>query len=145
MNQGKVIFVAGIAGAGKTTFIKNNFPNYEKLDMFDYQSKYTFLGPKEMLMCITESKGHLIKLIKQGKNVVFESTFLTKRQRKTYLKAIKKFNPYTIIYYLDKSDEEIYKNNEKRKTYMDSYMLEQCREILEIPQLSEGFNEVNII
>ena len=61
----EVIFVIGIAGSGKSTYIKNNYPDYKKIDLYDYQSH--FMCVAEVLQSYEDCKRDVVEAVKNIK------------------------------------------------------------------------------
>ena len=141
----KIIFVMGPSCGGKSTFIQNNFPNYKKLDLYDYEVKNGFSIPA-ILQSYDEIKEDLLKAIKNNEDIVMEHTLLKAIRREVYIDAIKEITDAPIIgYFILPSDEEIKINAEKRKVSLYDGELDNIRKILDIPTEEEGFAEIHII
>lgn len=141
----KIIFVMGPSCGGKSTFIKNNFPEYKKLDLYDYEEKNGFSIPA-IIQSYDEIKEDLIDAIKNNEDIVMEHTLLKAIRREVYIDAIKEVTDSPIIgYFILPSDEEIESNAKKRKVRLYEGELDNIRNILDIPTVDEGFAEVHII
>ena len=141
----KIIFVMGPSCAGKSTFIKKNFPDMKVLDLFEYEERIGFSIPaiKEAYKQIEED---LVDCVKNNEDVIMEHTLLKAIRREVYIKAIKEVSDSPIIgYFLLPSDDEIKANAKKRRVKMSDSELKNVREILDIPSVEEGFSEIHII
>ena len=135
-----ITIVMGPPCAGKSTFIKKNFPDAKVIDLFDYQKD-----------CFTEADvwhsyevcaAKLQKAIKENKEVVLEHTLLKAIRRKYYVDKIREVTDENInIVCLIPSAKVLKERCKKRKTSYNSMNLE----ILEKPKKKEGFSEITII
>ena len=141
----KIIFVMGPSCAGKSTFIKKNFPDMKVLDLFEYEERIGFSIPaiKEAYKQIEKD---LVDCVKNNEDIIMEHTLLRAIRREVYIKAIKEVSDSPIIgYFLLPSDDEIKANAKKRRVKMSDSELKNVREILDIPSVEEGFSEIHIV
>ena len=141
----KIIFVMGPSCAGKSTFIKKNFPDMKVLDLFEYEERIGFSIPaiKEAYKQIEKD---LVNCVKNNEDIIMEHTLLKAIRREVYIKAIKEVSDSPIIgYFLLPSDDEIKANAKKRRVKMSDSELKNVREILDIPSVEEGFSEIHIV
>lgn len=141
----KIIFVMGPSCAGKSTFIKKNFPDMKVLDLFEYEERIGFSIPaiKEAYKQIEKD---LVDCVKNNEDIIMEHTLLKAIRREVYIKAIKEVSDSPIIgYFLLPSDDEIKANAKKRRVKMSDSELKNVREILDIPSVEEGFSEIHIV
>lgn len=141
----KIIFVMGPSCAGKSTFIKKNFPDMKVLDLFEYEERIGFSIPaiKEAYKQIEKD---LVDCVKNNEDIIMEHTLLKAIRREVYIKAIKEVSDSPIIgYFLLPSDDEIKANAKKRRVKMSDSELKNVREILDIPSIEEGFSEIHIV
>ena len=141
-----IIIVAGPACAGKSTFIKENFPDREVVDLFDFQENLGLITVRTVLDSYAHCKDALIEKIKEGKPVVLEHTLLKAIRRKYYIDAIREVTNEPIeIYYL-LPDREIYREQLKlRELPCDDDFIDSSYLVAEIPTEDEGFDKVTII
>jgi predicted kinase len=97
-----VILPIGTSGSGKSTFIKS-LPQENLVVISPDDMRVEFTGnindkskDKEIY---AESANRAIKAIKEGKQVVFDTTNLTKEKRRPFIEAIKKALPNANIQY----------------------------------------------
>ena len=131
----KIIFVMGPSCAGKSTFIKKNFPDMKVLDLFEYEERIGFSIPaiKEAYKQIEKD---LVDCVKNNEDIIMEHTLLKAIRREVYIKAIKEVSDSPIIgYFLLPSDDEIKANAKKRRVKMSDSELKNVREILDIPSV----------
>jgi len=139
-----VVFVLGIAGSGKSTFIEENYKNWNVVNVKDEQDKYVFLDYDNIMQSYIDTRDKLIKVIKNGENVVLEHTLLRAERREMYISAVKALGVPIEVFYLNKSLETLLANNEKRNT-LDKNYTESSLKYQEIPTLSEGFSKITIL
>ena len=76
-NTSENVFITGKAGSGKSTFWKNHFASYERINR-------DTLKTKEKCLKIAE------ETIKSGKNLVIDNTNPTAEDRKAFIELAKK-------------------------------------------------------
>lgn len=140
-----IVFVMGPSCGGKSTFIKKNFPNFKKIDLYDFEIENGF-SVEAIMQAYEECKNALIDAIKNGENVVMEHTLLKAIRREVYIKAVKEVTDEPIIgYFLCPSDKELNSNAKRRMISFWKGELANIREVMELPTTEEGFSEVHII
>lgn len=138
----RIVFVIGPSCAGKSTYIKNHFDNYEVVDLYDFQRDFKVITLDTILQSYEQCKSALINCIKQEKDVVLEHTLLRAERRKPYIDAVKDLGDYNIDVIVIKPDKETLKERKKsRKCHTDTSDLE----LLEMPTFEEGFDNILII
>jgi len=140
-----VIFVIGLPCSGKSTFIQNNFSDFYKIDLFDYQENIprTVEG---VWTSYENCKDALIEALLNHENIVFEHTLFKAIRREYYIQAIQAVKKTDmVIYLINPSTSRILKNAKKRNVLMSRDEIEQSKKILEIPNKKEGFKEIHII
>ena len=100
--KANVILPIGTSGSGKSTFIKS-LPQENLVVISPDDMRVEFTGDinnkskdKEIYI---EAANRAIKAVKEGKQVVFDTTNLTKEKRKPFIEAIKKALPNVNIQY----------------------------------------------
>ncbi len=142
----QIIFVIGPACAGKSTYIKNNFPNFKVIDLYDFQKNYTFLGYNECFESYEKCKDALIEAIKNNENVVMEHTLLKAIRRKVYIDAVKELGDYGIeCICIKPSPEVLNKRKELRNIKSKIEWDKEELDLLEIPTIEEGFSNIKLI
>ena len=143
----EVIFVIGVAGSGKSTYIKNNYPDYKKIDLYDYQSH--FMCVAEVLQSYEDCKKDLVESIKTCDKVVMEHTLLKKMRRIPYVDAVRETDDVKLTCVLvNPSVEQIVNNRIARglsKTICNKESVLDELEVLEIPEDGDGFDEIIIV
>jgi predicted kinase len=140
----RIVFVMGPACAGKSTFIKKHFPDFYKVDLFDFQTD--FMSVDMVMKSYEDCKNALIDAIKTHENIVLEHTLLKAIRRKVYIDAVKEITDIPIeAYFIYPSDEELKENSLKRKIKVDTWTLKNYRETAEVPTKNEGFVSVMLI
>lgn len=136
--------VMGPACAGKSTFIKETFPQATVIDLFNFQKD--FMSINEIMQSYIDCKDALISTIKEGKDVVLEHTLLKAKRRPMYIDAIREITDEPINIYVVMPDSDTYLEfSQKRKCEMTKEMIDIMYDTLEIPTLDEGFSNIYII
>ena len=138
-----IIFVIGPSCAGKSTYIKENLPDYKIIDLFDFQD-YKFITVENIMKSYYDCKDALIEAIKENENVVLEHTLLKAERRKIYIDAIKELGNFDIDIVVIKPDiNTLMKQKALRGTNI--YQAQDELDLLEIPTKEEGFRNITII
>lgn len=136
--------VMGPSCTGKSTFIKETFPNATVIDLFDFQKD--FMSVDEVMQSYIDCRDALVNAIKENKDVVLEHTLLKAKRRPMYINAIKEVTDEPInIYVLIPDKEDYLKFAEKRNCNMSKEIIDMMFETLETPTIEEGFNNIYII
>ncbi len=142
----QIIFVIGPACAGKSTYIKNNFPDFKVIDLYDFQKDYAFLGYDECVKSYEKCKDALIEAIKNNENVVMEHTLLRAIRREVYINAVKELGDYEIeCVCIKPSPEVLNKRKELRNIKSKIEWDKEELDFLEIPTIEEGFSNIKLI
>jgi predicted kinase len=140
----RVVFVIGPAGSGKSTFIKNNFPDAIVVDLWDYQEDCYSM--QDIIDSYNNAEEALKEAIKENLNtdntVVLEHTLLKQIRRPQYIDAVKSLTDTPIeVFAMNPSQEEYKKRcNSSKKPFYKDYL-----EIYELPEVEEGFGSVTIV
>ena len=135
-----ITIVMGPPCAGKSTFIKKNFPDAKVIDLFDYQKDC--FTKEDVWHSYEVCAEELQKAIKENEDVVLEHTLLRAIRRKYYIDKIREVTDEDInIVCIIPSQKVLKERCEKRKTSYNG----SCLDILEKPKKKEGFSEITII
>lgn len=142
----RITIVMGIAAAGKSYFIKNNFSNDKIIDLWDFQKDLFYYSYENILKSYEQAKDAFIEAIKNNEDVVLEHTLLKAKRRKYYIDEIRRvtdapINIYVMLPNIDKLKE--YRKKRDLNT-SEADILEELH-VLEIPKKEEGFENVYII
>ena len=156
-----VVFVIGANCTGKSRFIADNFDTgeYAILNVYDYQKKLEreerardFSTYREQLFRANEQlQDDMVDLVRQGKDVVVEHTFLRALRRIGFVEAIQETSKDVPIevYAMTPSDAQLRHNCEERaKELGESAEAEfkrvkrEITEVFEFPNPSEGFAKI---
>jgi predicted kinase len=130
MEQVKVIMMCGVCGSGKTTYAKEKEKEgYIRLSIdeemwkcygtkgVDYpDNRYEELSEKIELLL----REKLLKLIREGKNVVIDFSFWNKKSRSFYRKLIEKAGGTVEIVYMKASFNVLKMRLSKRNLHIDA-------------------------
>ena len=141
-----VIIVAGPTCSGKSTFIKDHFPNHTVVDLFDFQKDLPCICVDTVLASYEHCRDALTAAIDRGEDVVLEHTLLKQKRRPMYIAAIREHTDAPIeMYFLMPSDEQLLKQMQERKYANDMRTVIAMKETAELPTLDEGYAVVHII
>lgn len=140
----EVVFVIGIPCAGKSTYIKKHYPDYKKVDLYDYQKQA--MSVVDILKSYEDCKQNLIESIKTCDKVVMEHTLLRKERRIPYIEAVRETAEVHLTCVLvNPSVDRILENEELRGLHKSREGILDNLKLLEIPEDGDGFDEIVII
>lgn len=141
-----VVIVAGPTCAGKSTFIKQNFPDRTVIDIYDFQQNKSLINPETIIQSYEECKIALQNALREGKQVVLEHTLLCQKRRPMYINAIREVTDEDIeIYFVIPSISEHMRRTRQRNIKLTVDYVRYMHEIAELPTTDEGYSQVHII
>jgi len=147
----KLIMMVGIPGSGKSTYIKNNFPDitpvsrdairFESLDerggeYFDYEDEVFDKFIRQII-------GSLVA----DEVTIADATHLNKKSRARVLDKVRKFADEIEAVVLDTSVETAFKRNDQRegRAWVKHGIIRRMFFTMEMPEEAEGFNKITVI
>lgn len=153
--------IIGCNATGKSHYIANNneFLNYIKLDIYEYQqqvrNEYTdkeYISGRENYKILYEANERIIKdilkAVDAGKDIVVEHTLFKRKRRLHMIEAIREISDTPIEVYVMMPSDERLKENCKLKKTEDTKFFEYVKnqmEELELPSVSEGVTKTFVI
>lgn len=144
----KLFFTVGLPGSGKSTWVENN---KEKLNAVVHSSDTI----REQLGDINDqSKNNLVfeilhKRVKEdllnGKNVIYDSTGINRKNRLAFLREIKHISCKKICVLLAMPYEICLKNNAARERKVPENVITRMYKSFDTPWYSEGFDDIQIV
>ena len=142
----KITIVMGISGSGKSTYIKNHLKDRVVIDLWDFQKNYTFFTQSNIIESYEKCMKKLQEELKNGNDVVLEHTLLRGIRRKPYINAIREITNDPIECIVINPNLDILRDRKKeRKIYYNDEEIQAELEVLEIPTIEEGFDNITII
>ena len=140
-----VTFVIGVAGAGKSEYIRRNFKTDTIIvDLFNFQNHIVTFS--DLAKSYDECMESLKNACKTGSDVVLEHTLLKKCRRIPYINAVREITDCPInIVVINPPIETITERQKMRKIFTSVENIENALDVLEIPELDEGYDSINII
>lgn len=140
-----VIIVAGPTCAGKSTFIKQNFPDRTVIDIYDFQQN-CLINPDTILESYEACKVALQDALRSGKKVVLEHTLLCQKRRPMYIDAIREITDEDIeMFFIIPTISEHMRRARQRNIKLTVDYVRYMHEIAEVPTIIEGYSNVHII
>lgn len=145
-----IIFVIGPAASGKSTYIKENFPDYKVVDIYDFQKNQLVSTVESTWISYHKAKDALIKALKEYDNVVLEHTLLRAERRPMYIDAVREVTKEPIDVIVFNLPASTIAERRIERSPMINYdtalnYAEMELDLLEIPTKEEGFNNITII
>lgn len=131
--------------AGKSYFIRHNFPDFTVVDLFDFQEGIG--SDKEAIMqSYEDTKNALIDSLKKNNDTVLEHTLLKAIRRRAYIDAVRENSQSPIDVYVIVPDYEEWKrNSDLRGCWSFQEMYEGYIKTLEMPTQEEGFANIYVV
>jgi predicted kinase len=138
--------VAGYPCSGKTTFIKENFPNTKIIDLYDFQKDKKFLSLYDIYESYKKAGDALLEACQSNEDVVFEHTLLKSIRRKEYIYFLRqnKIDSEIKIYFFIPDEEKHKILISKRGIKNPNELINSHKNITELPTSEEGFSEIII-
>lgn len=126
----EVIITVGLPASGKSTYAKQNFPNYTiiSLDQLHHDRR------KEQELIEEE--------LKKGNSIVIDDTNATEKIRAEHIKLAKKYDARIIALHLDYPIPYVIHQNEKREKPLPKAAIFKVNKELDAPAYYEGFDEI---
>ena len=143
---GNIIFVIGPSASGKSTFIKENFPEHTVVDLLEIQNRRFRETGSYSVQTIRESyeitRDELVKAVKKGGDIVLEHTLLRAKFRSMYVDAVKEVTDTPIDVFVIKPSLQVYEERCRARIIPCE---KELLDILEIPTKNEGFRNITVI
>ena len=137
--------VMGPSCAGKSTYIKEHFPNEKVIDVFDFQD-YRFATPETVWQSYEDCAKALQDALKENENVVLEHTLLKAIRREWYIQKVREVSDCDIkVICIFPSLKMLQSRSRKRKCISTADYCQAMLDTLELPQKEEGYSEVEIV
>lgn len=140
-----IAFVIGPSCAGKSTFIKENFPEFKKIDLYDFQTDN--MSVEEVWQSYLECRDALKEAVSDNENVVLEHTLLKRHRRDMYIEAVKEVGDFPIDIYVILPDVNTLLERRRARGIKlnSSRFLQEEIDMCDIPIKEDGFNKIVII
>ena len=142
----ELVLTIGVAGSGKTTYVRREYPDYEWISM-DRVRGILSLDPGDATQsplayryCLAE----LNRVLAEGQSAVWDATSTTISSRKEVLTIAKKFGAKRTIVFFGTSLEEALKRNRNRKRIVPEFVIREQFDELEFPEETEA-DEIVVI
>ena len=147
----KLIMMVGIPGSGKSTWIKNNFPNIEPVSrdairfaLLDERGGEYFDHEDEVFdKFIHQIIGSLVV----DNITIADATHLNRKSRAKVLNRVRKFADRIEAIVLDTDLETAFKRNDLRegRAWVKHGIIRRMFFTMEMPEKDEGFDKITII
>lgn len=147
----KLIMMMGVPGSGKSTWIKNNFPNILpvsrdaiRFELLDKRGGEYFDHEDEVFdKFIYQIIGSLVT----EEITIADATHLNKKSRAKVLNEVRKFADFIEIVWINPSLETAFKQNDLRegRAWVKHGIIRRMWFSMETPTKLEGFDKITII
>ena len=147
----ELIMLVGIPTSGKSTFSSN--PKYSKYIRISSDDILQEVAKERQQSYNTVFKGNirfaqiammkvLRKAIEDGKNIIWDQTNLTRKQRKEKLKHIPPHYKKTAVYFVVSLETALKRNTQRPGKVIPPEILERMIKEYELPTNEEGFDTI---
>ena len=147
----ELIMLIGLPTSGKSTFSSN--PKYSKYVRVSSDDILQEVAKERQQSYNTVFKGNirfaqiammkvLRKAIEDGKNIIWDQTSLTRKQRREKLKHIPPHYKKTAVYFIVDLKTALQRNTQRPGKVIPPEILERMIKEYELPVLEEGFDEI---
>ena len=142
--------LVGVPGCGKSTWAMNckeKF-NFEIISSDSIRQELfgdaAYQGDNQKVFALMQNRA--VKFIEQGKNVCYDSTAINRKTRKGILNTLSNFdNVHKIAVVFAVAENWCKHRNMQRSRQVPEYVIDRMISQFELPFISEGFDEINII
>lgn len=127
------VIMIGSTLSGKTTYSRKRYPDHEYVSLTDIKFN------RKLEMDLIE------KCLKLEKNVLVDDTNLTRKIRKAHIELGRKYNSHVIGVYMNTPRDVLARRRWLRPDNVDMIVINKMLKNLEIPDKSEGFDELHVI
>jgi predicted kinase len=129
-----MVVVTGIPGSGKSSLVKNRFPNYTRINLDTMKSR-------------AKENAELLRALNCCESVVIDNTNTTERSRSRYIEIAKPFGIPIRSIFLNCPVEIALKRNSSRRgrQRVPPFVVKLYQRRLEPPQINEGFTSCEVI
>lgn len=125
--------MCGVPGSGKTTTAKK-LEKKLQLERFSFDDMNCFR--------LQEYMKQGIQSLRNGKNVIFDTTNLRVNVRKKIIQVLENIPCRKVVVFMDTSFEECLYRNANREARLQDFVVESSYRALQCPTLAEGWDEI---
>ena len=135
-----VYMVSGIAGSGKDTFIKNNYPDLDmiSLDGIRREMKVKPLDKKGNGRVYQEAKERCKIQMRKRTDFIFNATNITKDMRGKWINLFEEYGGKVVIEYIEVPYKTLISQNHNREYKVPEKVIDKMVDKLEIPWMNEA-------
>lgn len=141
---GEIVLMAGLPASGKSTFIKNNYPNLPIVSLDDIREEFDISPEGDQSEVVAIARKRAKDLLKAQTPFIWDATNLTPSLRKKQIDFFKKYGANTNIVYLETEYEKLLDRNEKRDRTVPKSAIESMVTRI-VPPLDYEAHNVNWI
>lgn len=135
---GTVILLSGLAGVGKDTFIKNNYPNLPVISLDDIRTELKIKPTDNQSAVIALAKEKAKDFLRNKRPFIWNATNITYQVRSSQIELFERYNASVKIIYLETNYEENLLRNKNRNSVVPENVINKMLSKLEPPENFES-------
>ncbi|WP_238134212.1 ATP-binding protein [Calderihabitans maritimus] len=143
-----VTIMVGLPGSGKSTWIEKNAKtdaviSTDEIRWKEFGIQYDLrLEPEVWQIAFSKLRGYL----KQGRDIIFDATNITRQRRRLIKKIADQFKARTRVVVMNTSLEEcLYRNERRTQDKVPAEIIKIMAYQFEWPEETEGFDEIQVV
>ncbi len=145
----KMIMIVGLPASGKSKVAQELSKEFNATIHSSDSLREELFGNINEVSKNNELFTELHKRIKRNllsnKNVIYDATNISYKKRKSFIESLNKINCEKVCYLIATPYEQCLKQNQLRERKVPDYVVEKMYKQIYIPQMYEGWDEINII
>ena len=135
---GEVVLLAGLPGAGKDTWLRDNLPDRPVLSLDAIRRELDIDPKKTQGRVVHSAKQQARELLRDRRPLVWNATNLTRRMRDPLIDLFLAYGARVRIVYLDSPLDVLLRRNRARPAAVPEPVIRRLADKLELPDLTEA-------
>lgn len=134
---GTVILLSGLAGVGKDTFIKTNYPNVPVISLDDIRKELKVKPTDNQSTVISIAKERAKEFLRKKQPFIWNATNITYQVRSSQIELFERYNASVKTIYLETNYDENLNRNKNRESVVPEEVINVMLSKLEPPENHE--------
>jgi putative nucleotidyltransferase with HDIG domain len=133
-----VVMMSGLPGAGKDTWIKENFSNWRVISLDELRKQMSISPEDDQGAVINAAKTIAREYMRDGQSFVWNATNISRQLRGMLTRLFASYQANIRIVYLETSWDELLRRNCDRSAKLPEKVLYKLKQRLEVPYITEA-------